>query len=669
MLTSYSLSAPALSWGEDGAPHSSQFDDVYFDKESGLEETRYVFLQHNQLYQRWQTLTQANFVIAETGFGTGLNFLCAWQAFEAQSPADKTLHFISVEKYPLSKAALTKALAMWPSLQAYSDALIQAYPEVCHGFHRIELAEGRIQLTLWFGEAATGFEQLNANVDAWFLDGFAPSKNPEMWSDLLFQHIRRLSHKGTSFATFTAAGIVRRGLQSVGFDVRKVKAFGIKREMAIGELNHDDQPTTKRMAQGQAWFNVRHNDELTTPRVLVVGSGLAGANTAYALAQRGFKVSVWEKASSIADAASGNPQGMLYPKLASQDTPINRFYLSAYLYASRLYNQLSTEDGQAFWQQCGLVQIPKNSQEADKFEKLIQTKLYPENILKKYPERPGSLLLPLSGWVKPKDLCERLLAHKNISLVLNRELTDLEKVTACSDLSKRWLAHSAELQEHFSHVILCTANDSNQLKFSPKLPIHPIRGQVSFVDFNRADLKTQATSVETAQKLDKVLCELGYASPLLDNTLHFGATYDLHDQDEAVREEGHQRNLKILTRMLEVADDSFALEDCQGRVSFRCAVSDYAPIVGPSFHQHKLVESYQPLTRNAKWQTDDICEQDEGLYLNLGHGSRGLISTPLSGVYLADLVAGTPSPLDQEITYKLHPARFVIRQLKQNKVT
>ena len=670
MLTSYSLSAPALSWGEDGAPHSSQFDDVYFDKESGLEETRFVFLQHNQLYQRWRELTEPNFVIGETGFGTGLNFLCAWQAFMAESPADKALHFISVEKYPLSKAALTKALAMWPSLSEYSDELIQAYPEVCHGFHRISLAQGRVQLTLWFGEAASGFAQLNGQVDAWFLDGFAPSKNPAMWSPELFQHIRRLSHQGTSFATFTAAGIVRRGLQGVGFNVRKVKAFGKKREMAIGELADNEQSFSARMAQGQAWFNLRHEHTNKAPKVLVVGAGLAGANTAYALAERGIKVTVWEKAATIAAAASGNPQGMLYPKLASQDTPINRFYLSAYLYASRFYNRLAQTPGETFWQQCGLVQIPKNSNEADKFAKLIDAQLYPTSILSKYQQRPGSLWLPLSGWVKPKTLCEKLLAHQNIDLSLNCELLNLEKTLSEGDAETRpsWQAQAKDRQDVFSHVVICTANDTNQLACSPSLPIHPIRGQVSYLDLNKTDSASTASSVAKAQQLDSVLCELGYASPTLDNVLHFGATYDLQDLDDTVRDEGHQRNLKILTRMLQVADDSFAVKDCQGRVSFRCAVSDYAPIVGPSFDAQQLIEHYQPLSRNAKWQTNEICEAPQGLYLNLGHGSRGLISTPLSAVYLADLITGTPTPIEQEIAYKLHPARFVVRQLKQNKL-
>lgn len=365
MLNSYRLDSPKLDWSAEGAPISSEFDDVYFDKESGLEETRYVFLKHNRLVERWSSMTQRHFVIAETGFGTGLNFLCAWQSFMESAPKDAQLHFISVEKFPMSKAALGSALKMWPSLTAFSDELLAVYPELCHGLHRMSLANGRIQLSLWFGEAEQGFASLDADVDAWFLDGFAPSKNPEMWSDKLFHHIHRLSHQGTTFATFTAAGIVRRGLQQVGFEVRKVKGFGHKREMAIGQFEQPTPSLPERMSQGQAWFNVRQDTPAPIGRVLVVGSGLSGAHTAFALAQQGVEVTVWEQEDRIANHASGNPQGMLYPKLAAQDTPLNRFYLSGFLQAAALYQTLDSEG--KFWRQTGLLQIPKKRQRSFAF--------------------------------------------------------------------------------------------------------------------------------------------------------------------------------------------------------------------------------------------------------------------------------------------------------------
>ena len=664
MLTSYQLETPALSWGEDGAPHSNQFDDVYFDKESGLEETRHVFLKNNQLSERWASLRNKTFVIAETGFGTGLNFLCAWQAFLDNTTSDKQLHFVSVEKYPMTKEMLISALKMWPSMQYYSQQLIDAYPEVCHGFHRIELEQGRVQLTLWFGEAEDGFAALDADVDAWFLDGFAPSKNPEMWSDNLFQHIHRLSHQGTTCATFTAAGIVRRGLQIVGFDVRKVKGFGQKREMTVGVLNTTTAPLTERMSQGQPWFNLRQDDAQEVTKVLVVGAGLAGANTAYALATQGIQVEVWEQGNCIAGGASGNPQGMLYPKLASQDTPVNRFYLSAYLYAHRLYASL--DDSKQFWDACGLIQIPKHDKEAERFQKLLNNKLYPEAILQASTDRLGSLFLPLSGWVVLTQLCETLLSHENIKVCLNTKLESLCAIES-DKLATGWTAQSNMHTSHFSHVVLCTANDTKALGVTPNTPDYPIRGQVSFIDLEKAKAACEAVG-ESANKTDfnKVLCEFGYVSPSINGLLHFGSTYDLKDQDNQVRDEGHQRNLAILESLLLLPKQTFDSADCGGRVSFRCAVPDYTPIVGPVQSEAVYQQTYSALSRNAKWRSNNIAEPIKQLYLNIGHGSRGLISAPLSGSYIASLITGTPSPLEQKISHKLHPSRFIIRDLKRN---
>lgn len=668
MLTSYQLALPTLSWGEDGAPHSNQFDDVYFDKESGLEETRYVFLHHNRLVERWQSLEQNAFVIAETGFGTGLNFLCAWQAFlDSDVAKDKQLHFLSVEKYPLTKDMLIAALTMWPSLSSLSEQLIEAYPEVCHGLHRIELNQGRVQLTLWFGEAEDGFAALNADVDAWFLDGFAPSKNPEMWSEKLFQHIRRLSHQGTTFSTFTAAGIVRRGLQSVGFDVQKVKGFGQKREMVIGQLNQICESLPERMSQGKAWFNLRHQTAPSTAnkKVLVVGSGLAGANTAYALAQQGVEVVVWEQGDHVACAASGNPQGMLYPKLTSQDTYVNRFYLAGFLYATRLFSSLDTQ--QAFWDQCGLIQIPKNEKETLRFQKLLDEQLYPEAVVQASKDNLGSLHLPLSGWVAPQKLSERLLSHPNITVQLKTPLDSFEAINQDSSEPMKWKATTASDTAFFSHVVLCTANDTDSLNLPIKAPTNAIRGQVSCLNLQHAIQSCEENQQPTDKlNIEKVLCEFGYVSPPLNGLIHFGSTYDLKDTDTQVREEGHKRNLKILEDLLALPHDTFDTTHCEGRVSFRCAVSDYAPIVGPVHSGSACEQKYARLGKNAKWQSNNIDESISQLYLNIGHGSRGLISTPLSGAYIASLITQTPSPLEQEISHRLHPSRFVIRDLKRN---
>lgn len=215
-----------------GAPRSKQFDDVYFSADDGLAETQHVFLKGNNLPEAWQD--KSRFVVAETGFGTGLNFLATWKLFEETAGKDQELHFISFEKHPLDGEEIVLYLQPWAEeFQAQLSLLQACYPLLAPGFHRIVLSN-QVVLTLVFDGVNTAMHQLKADVDAWFLDGFKPSTNPDMWTDRVFQEMARLSHFGTTFATFTSAGDVRRGLEEAGFEVRKTSGFGRKRDMLIG---------------------------------------------------------------------------------------------------------------------------------------------------------------------------------------------------------------------------------------------------------------------------------------------------------------------------------------------------------------------------------------------------------------------------------------------------
>lgn len=215
-------------------PKSKQFDDVYFSVEDGLAESRFVFLERNNLPDGWRGKDQ--FVICETGFGTGLNFLSAWKLFDETTSPQQRLDFISFEKYPLKVTEIEEYLAHWKG--EFGDrlqVLLGNYPPLIPGFHNIILNE-KITLTLIFDDVNDAIPDLDAAVDAWFLDGFKPATNPGMWSEILFENMARLSHPGTRFSTFTAAGLVRRGLSAAGFDVEKVRGFGRKRDMTVGML-------------------------------------------------------------------------------------------------------------------------------------------------------------------------------------------------------------------------------------------------------------------------------------------------------------------------------------------------------------------------------------------------------------------------------------------------
>ena len=259
-----------LEWDEQGQPLSSQFADVYFSNENALAETRYVFLANNQLPERFAALTaDQQLVIGETGFGTGLNFLCAWQLFEQHAVASARLHFVSVEKFPLNKADLQRALALWPELEAYAEQLLAQYVALHPGFQRLVFANGRIILTLLIGDALELFGQLDGQIDAWFLDGFAPAKNPDMWTPELFAELARLSHAHTTLGTFTSTGYVRRRLNDAGFKMKRVPGLGKKWEVLKGAFIGTQVTAEK------PWFT-RPLQPVGERSALVIGAGLAG---------------------------------------------------------------------------------------------------------------------------------------------------------------------------------------------------------------------------------------------------------------------------------------------------------------------------------------------------------------------------------------------------------
>ncbi len=221
-------------------PRSKEFDDVYFSAEDGLAETRHVFLLGNNLPESW--MEQDCFTICETGFGTGLNFLAALKMWN-DCPKDRRparLRFISFEKFPLNRDFIEAHLSRWSEVSGELATLLSVYPDDMVGGKRDLLIGDDVELSLIFGDVNVEIPKLEGVVDCWFLDGFKPSSNADMWSDTVFENMSRLSHVGTSFATFTSAGFVRRGLKSVGFDVQKIAGFGRKREMSVGVYQGGD---------------------------------------------------------------------------------------------------------------------------------------------------------------------------------------------------------------------------------------------------------------------------------------------------------------------------------------------------------------------------------------------------------------------------------------------
>lgn len=682
------IDSAQLQWDENGLPTSSLFDDIYFSKENGLAETEYVFLQHNQLPERFALLKADDiFTIAETGFGTGLNFLATWRLWQKTANEDAVLHYLSVEKYPLKLNDLKKALALWPELQGLANELIKKYPKVnSRGFHRLKL--GNVVLTLIFDDAQQGLAQLLPSesisnlaeekiyhwsnslnirqVDAWFLDGFAPAKNPRMWSAHLFQTLAQLSSAGTTLATFTCAAIVKNGLKDAGFQLQKTKGFGRKREMLCAyPTKQKDASTTQLSQRAQTkesiyWHLMDFTSRPQEKDVAIIGAGLAGAHSAFALANRGYRVTMYDK-QKVASGASGNPVGIVYSKLSHTPGPYADFNLSAYLHALQFYQD---EDFFAsLGQQCGVYQLlrpedqDKNQIIKNRFadaEQFVQFTAAQEHA--NYAGvncKMDALHFPMAGWLSPAKLCHQLLSHKNIRVIENTPISKLESS------SKAWLLHSSNDASVFEHqtVIIANAQHVKDFQQTAHLPAKGIRGQISYADAN-----------PKSQTLNAVICHESYIAPAANNTHCLGATYDLNSCETDLRWDDHHVNLNSTAAISPNFADLSVNQLESGRASVRCSTLDYLPVVGPAPKYQNNIERFSAYRANRKATIAAPGSYYPNLYVHYGHGSKGLTYTPLCAELLACMLTGEPLPLARETALNLHPLRFLIRDLARNRV-
>ncbi|WP_207865522.1 bifunctional tRNA (5-methylaminomethyl-2-thiouridine)(34)-methyltransferase MnmD/FAD-dependent 5-carboxymethylaminomethyl-2-thiouridine(34) oxidoreductase MnmC [Pseudomonas sp. 58(2021)] len=650
-----------LDWDDQGRPRSRVFDDVYFSDQSGLDETRYVFLEQNRLAERFAALPSGGrLVIGETGFGTGLNFLCAWQLFEQHAMAGARLHFVSVEKFPLSPADLQRALALWPDLKQFSDQLLTHYVAIHQGFQRIVLDNGRVTLTLLIGDALEQLPQLDAQIDAWFLDGFAPAKNPEMWTAELFAELARLAAPGSTISTFTSTGWVRRLLNAAGFKMKRTPGIGHKWEILRGEFLGWPEGVAPPAVE-KPWF-ARPAPVAGERRALVIGAGLAGCATAASLAARGWQVSLLERHDAVAQEASGNPQGVLYLKLSAHGTALSQLIVSGFGYTRRLLENLQRGTD---WDDCGVLQLAFNEKERERQAQLAAA--FPEDLVQwlDQPEAQaragvglehGGLYYPEGGWVHPPALCQAQSAQPGVTLLTHQQAVELRKVDG------QWHAFDGErLIATAPVVVLAGAAEIKRFAQSADLPLKRIRGQI-----------TRLAQTTQSQALTTVVCAEGYVAPARLGEHTLGASFDFNSDDLTPTTAEHLGNLAMLE---EISTDLVArlhiseldADSLQGRAAFRCTSPDYLPIVGPLADREAFTEAYRALSKDARQVPDMSCPWLDGLYVNSGHGSRGLITAPLSGELLAAWLDNEPLPLPRGVAEACHPNRFALRRLIRGK--
>jgi tRNA 5-methylaminomethyl-2-thiouridine biosynthesis bifunctional protein len=624
-----------LSWPE-GQPYSDRFNDIYFSSEDGLAESSYVFLGLNQLEQKFAQ-TKEHFSIVELGFGTGLNFFLSWQLFINTADTKSRLNFISIEKFPLSKEELIRAWQSWPTLKIFTDELAQKLPNLQPGFHRVTLAQGRISLTLIYAEVQQALEQIETpTIDAWFLDGFAPSKNPEMWSQEVLNSVSALSNSGSSLATFTAAGAVKRGLEACGWKVEKVKGYGNKRESLKATLEKKFEDNK----EYPPWFSIKPLRACSKKQeVLVIGAGLAGCFSAYSLAQKGFKVKIIERDPTIANRASGNLAGLAIPYLSIDNNLRHKFFLEAFDHARR---EIEATFVKTF--STGVLhRLPKERVEA--FNNSFIELGIPAELTNVFDDR--QLFYPQAICLSPPILCQQLLDkfRDKIEVVNNYEVLDLVK-----DGNEWVLNSSSGFKLRAETVVICNSFDALNFKVTDWLPLTKVRGELALVE-----------DKNPKKQISHSLCGNSYLIPLGEDKFLVGASYDYVFLDQNPSQE-------IQTRLLNRANEEFGVfsdsaKIISSRVAFRASTYDRIPYVGAVPDIDFCLEEYKSYRRGFRAERFQDCQYLKGLYLNVGHGSRGLVSAPICAEIISSLISAEILPMEKELIDSLTPNRWFIRQL------
>ncbi|HUY01894.1 MAG TPA: bifunctional tRNA (5-methylaminomethyl-2-thiouridine)(34)-methyltransferase MnmD/FAD-dependent 5-carboxymethylaminomethyl-2-thiouridine(34) oxidoreductase MnmC [Rhodocyclaceae bacterium] len=622
-----------LSFTSDGTPYSAFYDDVYHAAAGGLEQARHVFLGGNDLPARWRG--RDAFTIVETGFGLGLNFLAAWQAWLDDADRCPRLHFVSFEKHPFAATELALAHRRWPALASLSATLRQQWPVLAPGVQRLNFAADRVSLTLFLGDATTLLPQLVAGVDAYFIDGFAPAKNPELWSPQFLASLTRTAAPDATLATWSVAKAVREGLAACGWTLTKRAGFAAKREMLSGRRGEPlaTAPSPERQA-------------------VIVGAGLAGTACAERLAARGWSLTIIDRQPGPGLEASGNPAGVLRPLPSMDDNYLARLTRAAYLHGRRHLQALSTAGLPLRWDACGVLHLARDPVNEENQRRLVARHQPPADYfsfvdrdqaarLAGWPVQLGGWWFPGGGWVDPASLCRANLQRHP------------ERIRTLFGCTAERLEHGADgwhvidatgaVLAAAPVLILACAAEAQRLLPELQLPLRVARGQVNYLPQN------------FAAPPEIVVCRLGYVTPAANGRRSFGASFVPDNADEGLKIEETRGNLARLEFMLPGYAGDVDPESLPGRAGFRAMTPDRLPLIGALPQADAVLAAAPGATPLSRYP------RQSGLYGMLGLGARGLVWSALAGELLAAQLEGEPLPLERELVDAVDPARFVLR--------
>ena len=589
----------AVQWQPDGTPRSARFDDIYRPASGGLEQARHVFLHGCGLPQAWAG--RAQWRILETGFGLGLNFLAAWQAWKDDPQRPRILHFVSVEAWPVRAQDLVRSAAAYPALAPLAHELASRWFGLTPGAHRLAFEQGRVLLTLHVRDARDMLRGEPFVADCVFLDGFDPQRNPEIWDEATLKAMARHVRRGTRLATWTASGQVRRTLAACGFDVHKAEGLPPKRHCTRAVFEPRWEP------KGKVGEPAR-----PTGRCIVIGAGLAGAAAAASLARRGWNVSVLDAGEAPAAGASGLPVGLLAPHTSPDDNVLSR--LSRCGVRQTLQEARERLEQERDWRPTGALEIrpaedppryPAEQGYAD-----WQSPAHADD------GRPATWHAR-SAWVRPAALVRAWLGSPGVEWHGRSRAVRLGKTDA------GWQLGDSEGREFDADIVIVAAALGARELLGERLALNAVRGQIAW-GVQHALLPAPVFPVNgNGHFIPGVPFEEGTA-------WYCGSTYGRGDEDVAIRPEDTRANLERLASLLPAVAAAIDPGSARAWAGVRCTSSDRRPLVG---------------------------EIEPGLFVSTAMGSRGLTFCVLAAELLAARLHAEPLPLDARLAQAIDARR------------
>ncbi|MCS7205686.1 MAG: tRNA (5-methylaminomethyl-2-thiouridine)(34)-methyltransferase MnmD [Leptospiraceae bacterium] len=620
--------------------YSERFQDIYF-QENGIEESEYVFIDGNNLKERFSQ--QQDLSLCELGFGTGLNFLLTSKLF-LETNKQGMLFYYSIEKYPLSVSQIQKALSIFPRIQNELQRLVDLLKEIYYPTVEFQTFyfHPRIRLTLMLGDVMEMLSSFSSETfDAWYLDGFSPKKNPEMWQEGIYYKMAKHSHHGSTFATFSCARVVKVGLQKAGFIYKKRKGFHHKREMLYGYYENPSKPK-----------------KIVPPKTIaIIGAGISGISSSLFLLKRNHKVIVFDKFSDVLSGSSFIPAASIMPYISKQKNPLSSFSIKGFNFLlSFLKSHLSDDLYKKIYKKTLLYKKQNKNAIIPDFLKDYQiSKTSIRKFQTFFLDRKGGVLL--INYLK-EALKSILFSDRNFVFHPNTEIQEIH-------WDKQWflLDQRNHVYSEIDAVIFCNSYELSRFSVLKPIEHSKVRGQIVLI--SKKYLSSQI----------KRNCIFDVSLFPLENQIQIGSSFEPYLDDSQRRIESDKYILKkfykdfkeIFSEVAESDPDWDFKVPTEAIIGFRCQSKDYLPVVGnlPDWNKYAEILRSVSTSEAPPYESLEI-PNHEDLFVHACHGTRGYTTSFLSGEFLASLISHQPLPIEKYLIQNLSPARFVYRKWKSS---